>query len=511
MWLTLLAVAGCSGCRKRATDCPPRTDGVTIALTSLPNTLDWNASHEQSAQNYPALLAMMRGLTELDSHNQVQPGLAASWDVALTASLQQVYTFHLQPGLVWSDGKTPLRAQDFVFAWARAKQGAEGGELADVESTRAVDDLTFEVTLKGARGYFLSRLANVYPYFPAPSAELEGRPEAEVQRYFNEPQNGRPLVLGAFRVARWDRVAQRVELEANPHFANKPERGQVARLTLLQAELSPLMYEQCAVDFLFMDDPVALHRPPNDLASSRLLSTFWLGFNTTKVPLKQRNAIAHAIDRKALLEPLRGLMPDLRLADGFLPPEMPGYAKGNYPTFDPALAKTIEPAELTVLVRTTGSFLPEAVIAEGLRRQLLPYGVKLKLITTSNFSNDIKASDGTLRYDLFLKRTGADYAHPNTLLTPFQHAGNHYTDWHKLDGGASVTEFERLLAEGAAATDPQKQAQAYVAAQELLLTREVAAVPLFYPTRYFRKRGWIEGLAVDPFNFLTFRQMRLKP
>ena len=44
-----------------------------------------------------------------------------------------------------------------------------------------------------------------------------------------------------------------------------------------------------------------------------------------------------------------------------------------------------------------------------------------------------------------------------------------------------------------------------------LLGAQVAAVPLYFPNRYFRKRPWLEGLSVDPFNFLTFRAMRVAP
>ena len=125
--------------------------------------------------------------------------------------------------------------------------------------------------------------------------------------------------------------------------------------------------------------------------------------------------------------------------------------------------------------------------------------------------NAITHTDGKLRYDLFLKRTGADYAHPNTLLTPFHSGGNHYTDWQKLEGGASIAKFEKLLAEGAGEADDAKRTQLYFEAQQVLLGEQVAALPLYFPNRYFRKRPWLEGLSVDPFNFLTFRSMRVNP
>ncbi len=550
---SFIVLGATSGCRARKAEavCPPRAGGaVVVALSSMPNTLDWSQSHESSAQNYPVLLAMMRGLTDLDETGAPGPGLARSWEVALSEDSppRQTWTFHLDQDVVWSDGKTPLLAQDFVFAWRRGVQGADSSEFSDllgaaevraalasppegraervaqaVEAlgVEAVDAHTFRVTLTSPRSYFLSRLAVVYPFFPAPSRVLEGRAEAEVQRYFNEPEDGAPLVLGAFQVKRWDRVAQQVELVANPFDPTRPKTGGVSRLVLVQAELAALMYAQCGVDFLLMDDPSALWHAPKDLVASPLLSTYWLGFNTTAVPLPLRRAIAHALDKEALFTPLKGMIPGLRVAHAFLPPSMP-YALqpgdprlSELPSFDLARAKEelaeagAEGRELTLLVRSTGTFMPETTIAEGLRRQLGALGITVRIVTTSNFSNDVKDADGTLRHDLFLKRTGADYAHPHTLLTPFLRDGNHYTDWQKLEGGAVVSRFEALLAKGAAQLDPAELTQTYAEAEAVLERDAVAVVPLFYPNRFYRRREWLLGLGVDPFNFLTLRSMRV--
>lgn len=543
--LAFLAL-GLAACRAPP-PCGSHGGAVTVVLSAMPTTLDWSQSHEQSAQNYPVLLAVMRGLTRLDAQNGVQPSLATSWERSLTGESppRERYVFHLRPGVVWSDGKTPFQAQDFVFAWRRAVLGADGAELEDLVGARALqaaaggppealeaakralgvralDPLTLEVTLVGPRSYFLARLANVYPYFPAPSAVLEGLGEAEVQRHYAEPKDGAPLVLGAFRVVRWDRVGQQLSLERNPHDFEAPGPGAVPRLELRQTELGSLMYRQCTADFLFVDDPTVLVKPPPDLRRARLLSTYWLGFNTSTVPLPLRQAIARALDRPALLRAMAGMAPADREALAFLPPEMPGalvpgdVRLGEFPAHDEARARTLlegqpRPAELTLLVKGTGTFLPETALAEGIRRQLAAYGLAVRVVTTGNFSNDVKDADGTLRFDLFLKRTGADYAHPHTLLTPFRERGNHYTDWQKLDGGAVVRRFEALLEAGAAESDPAARTQDYFEAQRLLVTEAAAVLPLFHPVRSYRVRPWLSGLTVDPFNFLTLSGLEVAP
>lgn len=547
LWGGLLlcaAALGAQACVRPDRACGAPSDGhVTIALSSLPNTLDWSQSHESSFQNYPALLAMMQGLTTLGPDAEVQPGLAERWEVRRTADTppREVYTFHLKPGVTWSDGRTPLSAHDFVYGWQRALLGAEPADLLDLEGARAVlaareagdaqaleaaraalgvralDGLTLEVTLASPRTYFLSRVATVYTFFPQPAARLRRLRPDELPAWFNEPDGTHPLVVGEYRPLRWDRVGQRVELERNPHAPLEAPPGAVRRLTLLQAALAPVLYAQCRVDFLFQDDPAATLQGAPELARSPLMSVYWLGFNTSKVPLPVRRAIAHALDRRALLE---GLLPPSRVARSFLPEPMPGAldaaaGAARFPDHDLAKAKALlaeagEVPELTLLVRGGGTFIPETGIADAVRRQLEAVGLRVRLVTTSNFTNDVKAQDGTLRHALFLKRTGADYAHPQTLLTPFQSGGNHYTDWHKLEGGAAQARFQALLDEGAAETDPERMRALYAKTQAVLLDEQVAVVPLYFPDRYYLKRPWLRGLGVDAFNFLTLRGMRIE-
>lgn len=540
-------LAGCPSKNKKEASCEVPRDSVTVAVAAMPNTLDWSNSHESSWQNYPVVHAMMRGLTALDDQHRPVPGLAETWEVSTDEAGHQVYTFHLRDGVVWSDGTSPLTARDFVFGWRRAILGNETAEMADIVGSdaihairgdasipaaerkarlakaveafavEAVDARTLRVTLEAPKSYFLARLAYVYTFFPAPAADLEGKSDAEISRYFDEPAGGKPMTLGAFTVESWDRVGKSLRLARNPH-ARVANDG-VRSLTLLQADLSPLLYDRCKVDFLAMDDPATLRSAPADVAHSELLSTLWLGMNTATMDLPLRRAVAHAIQRE---EMMAGLLPRARLAHGYLPPALPGSVASDdpraaaFPRYDVAKAKALRKTskydgrELTLLVKSTGTFMPETGIADAVKRQLAEIGVKVTLVTTSDFGTDVKKADGSTRHDLFIKRTGADYAHPQTFFTVFMANGSHYTGWQAIEGGAAVKEFEALLAKGAAETDAARMTETYTAAQAMLLDRYAVMVPLYHPDRYYRRRTWIEGLGVDPFNFLTFRTMTVK-
>jgi peptide/nickel transport system substrate-binding protein len=527
--------------------------GVKIIVPSMPTTLDWSHSDPTSWANYPVMLATQRGLTTLGADNSIQPGLAERWERVRDAQGREVYTFHLRRDVKWSDGVTPLTARDFVFGWRRALQGAERGEMAELagahealalqergapaEEVRAalertgveaVDAHTLRVTLESPRSYFLARISNVYLFFPAPSADLAGKSDEAVRDYFDRPRDGRPLALGPYRVERWDRAGERVRLVHNPASAFQPPLGPGERpapvVTLMKSEIGSALYERERVDFVFIDSAAALQsRRPADLQREPLLSTYFLAFNTERAPLNRpevRRALARALDREALLA---GLLPAARPSHVLLPPELPQSAPpemaARLPRFDRERAreelKGVSGLErpLRLVYRAGDSFVPEVAIAERLAAQLAQVGVQVVLDARSDFSAEVarRSPEGPRSYDLYLRRLGADYAHPNTFFTLFERSGNHQTGWETQQGGEPMERFEKLLAEADAEADEARARALYAQAQEVLLGEMAVIAPLYHPDRYFRARPVLRGLDVDPFNFLALRDLRLGP
>ena len=536
--LLVLATIGLA-CGRDGRGDRPGTE-LRIALAALPTTLDWNRGHATSWSNYPVLQAMMRGLVSVDGRNEVAPDLAQFWEVRTLPGPDRKpeYTFHLRGDVVWSDGVTPLTAQDFVVGVRRALVGAEGSDLSDLDgaaaviaavkdgdlaraealaravAVEAVDDRTLRVRLAGPRAYFLARVAGLNTWFPAPSRALARLSPEEIARYFDEPADGRPLVLGPYRVASWDRLAQVIRLERNPSYRG---RAPDDRLVLVTSPLAELLYDRGKIAFLLFDDPAALSRPPPDLQRQELLSTYWLGINAETVPLPLRQAIARAIDRGRLLQ---GVLPRARPAFGFLPDDLPGAVHdgdpraARFPRYDPAAARALarragyDGRELTLLVRGTQTFLPERGIADALRRQLAEVGIRVRYQASRDFVEDLARPDGSIRPDLFLRRIGADYAHPETFFSIFEPGGNHFTALQRADP-PGYGALQAVLQRGAAELDPERSRTLYAEAQETILERSAVVVPLFYPDRYFRRASGVEGLRVDPFNFLTFRDLQI--
>ena len=101
----LLVVVLFSGCGIQ------HPDTVSYVLEAEPSRLDPAMTTALVESNTE--LQIFEGLTRLDDDNVPQPALAESWDISPDG---KTYTFHLRPGLEWSDG-TPITAGDLEYAW----------------------------------------------------------------------------------------------------------------------------------------------------------------------------------------------------------------------------------------------------------------------------------------------------------------------------------------------------------------------------------------------------------
>ena len=118
--------------------------------------------------DWMAIDCIARGLTHIDYHTtEVKPALAGSWDISPD---HRVYTFRLREGLKFHDGN-PVRAQDCVRSFTRLMDDKDptrpAGTYAiaelggsNIKEVKAIDDLTFRITLAVPDVAFLARLSN---------------------------------------------------------------------------------------------------------------------------------------------------------------------------------------------------------------------------------------------------------------------------------------------------------------------------------------------------------------
>ena len=156
---------------------------------------------------------------------------------------------------------------------------------------------------------------------------------------------------------------------------------------------------------------------------------------------------------------MAGLLPAARPTHVLLPPELPGAATAEeaarLPHFDPEQARAALRGvpgldrPLRLVFRAGDSFVPEVAIAERITAQLAGWasGDAGCRAPTSRPRSPGARPRAPRAYDMYLRRLGADYAHPNTFFTLFERDGNHQTGWETPEGGEPMARFERLLEE----------------------------------------------------------------
>lgn len=269
---------------------------------------------------------------------EVVPGIAKSWD---TSEDGKTITFHLRESK-WSDG-SPLTAHDFVYAWKRAidpataseygwiwhytnvfkAEAANSGEVSlDEVGIRAVDDLTFEVTLSAPTDYFVS-LSSFYHFKPVKQSSVED-PAGADGAWAKDPALA--VSNGPFKLTSY-KIGDGLTLEKNEYFWKKEEVGiDVINVKFIDsASTGYTAYKAGEFDFLDQNSippaeiPALIAENP-EFYVYPLLGTYYYNFNMDLdlwKDVRVRRAMAYAIDREKIVETLaRGNV----AAAGFIPP-----------------------------------------------------------------------------------------------------------------------------------------------------------------------------------------------
>ena len=196
-----------SGAALAATTLLPRpsfaaTGQIRVGLAAEPPHLDPTidgapATMQVSFQN------LFEGLTQLDQHGGVQPGLAQSWTVAPDG---RSYSFALRPEVRYHDG-TGFDASHVVFSLKRLLDPGRGNPqralYAGIDEVTATDDATVRIVLRRKDEALLFNL---------------GRGEASIVAPESADNNRTvPIGTGPFAFVQWDQ-GQRITMERNEDY-----------------------------------------------------------------------------------------------------------------------------------------------------------------------------------------------------------------------------------------------------------------------------------------------------
>ncbi|MFV3360708.1 ABC transporter substrate-binding protein, partial [Klebsiella pneumoniae] len=168
---------------------------------------------------------LFEGLVNVSPAGVIQPRLAERWE----NKDNLLWTFHLRPGLTWSDG-TAITAQDIVWSWQRlvspataspyasypgnmhianAREIALGQKGPETLGVKALNDTTLQVTLTQPNAAFLAMLAH-------PS--LVPIDKVLVERYADKWTRPEHIVTsGPYKLSQWV-VNERLVAERNAKY-----------------------------------------------------------------------------------------------------------------------------------------------------------------------------------------------------------------------------------------------------------------------------------------------------
>ena len=296
MWKTILAATALALASSSAAFAA-RTD-LVLGIVLEPPHLDPTAG-AAAAIDEIVYANIFEGLTRIGAHGEVLPDLAESWTVSDDG---KTYTFKLHTGVKFHDG-TDFNADDVKFSLDRARAdnstNAQKGLFAAIDTVDVVDPATVKVTLKNPQGSFLYNMGWGDAVIVAPETA--------------ETNKDKPVGTGPFKFDHWNKGSEITIVKADgywgdPVFLDKAE----FRIVPDAAAAVPALLAGDVQAFPFFPAGDALPQIQADPRFKVVIGSTEgetiLSTNNKKPPfdnLKVRQAIAHALDRKAIIDGVR--------------------------------------------------------------------------------------------------------------------------------------------------------------------------------------------------------------
>ncbi len=363
-------------------------DIVTLALDSPPINLDPRIGVDAYSERLDQLL--FNSLVRKGEQSDILPDLALSWEIPDPTT----YVFHLRRDVRFHDG-TLLTADDVVYTFESILDGtvqtSKMGAYRLVDTVEALDPGTVRFTLTEPFAPFLWNLA-----LPA----IGIVPEGAGSDFSSQPVGTGPFVFGHYI------RDSEIVIRSNPDYFGEAPRLDAVRFKIVpDAVVRALELRKGTVDIalnmLPADMVEALSQEPHlEVLNSPGTNAQYLAFNLEDPlfsDLRVRRAIAHAVDREAIVRYL--WRNQARLADSILPPENWAYASdvSRY-AYDPELAKSIlEDAgydAISFTYRTSTDPLG-LLVAAVLQQQFTDLGIDMQIRSNefATFFSDVLAGN----------------------------------------------------------------------------------------------------------------------
>jgi ABC-type transport system substrate-binding protein len=461
-------------------------------------------------------------LVRLNKDFGVEPAAALKWSSNPEGT---VWTFELDPNLVWSDG-TPLTADDFVatfryaadpkhawdFAWYYSAPGEIKNWDAVVAGKMPLDQLGVKAD---GPNKLIVESATPAPFLPAKLFYSEVLQKTALEKhgdglYASDPATA--VSSGPFILKEWKK-GERLVFEANPTYkgSNKPLIQKVISIGA-KPETMFAGYQAGEVDYLegsvlqTADNEIIAADPDLTAQTHPVAGDFrtdYLFFDCQKPPfndIKVRQAFGHLVDRdtiiKTIITPTQGIP-----AYSFL---MPGFPAANseglkdIQNYDPEKAKALLAdagfpdgkgfPKLTLWLRNEAQLrqaMAQAIAAT--IKQNVGIEIEVSNKDFKTFMESLNAKPTQVQFGMV--SYGIDFLDPSNMLGVWLGTGRH--NWQNATYDKMVNDAAALIG------DDAKRTQMFQEAEKLLVT-EAAGVFIYHRTRADLIKPYVGGDFLKP-------------
>ncbi|HEX7004706.1 MAG TPA: ABC transporter substrate-binding protein [Trueperaceae bacterium] len=490
---------------------------LVYGVSGPPSSLDSVDSQDGnslvvSGQITETLIGFAPGSTELI------PRLATEWSSNEDGS---VWTFELREGVTFHDG-TPFNAEAVAWNFSRWNDpehpysfrdqgktytpwtwvfGGPKGDGSILDEVVAIDENTVEFRMNQPSPFLPAQLAAIYFQIDSPTAVMEAGVD------YGTPAVG-SVGTGPFKFVEW-REGQGVVVERNDDYWGGPakvERVFFRPITEPTARLAELQAGTIDIAVLLAaDDLQAVESNPDleAVTAEAELNVGYLAFHQANEPLDDplvRQAIAHAIDRQAIVDAFyQGLGV---VAEDHLPPTLFGHGEPWPYDYDPERARELLAeagypdgfsTQLWYMPVSRPYYPAPQPIAETMASYLADVGIDAQLMTED--WTTYLADYSTGKFPMYMLGWNADYADPDNFLMTFfgPDAQENQLGWDSPEVTEALTTARQVA-------DPDRRAELYSQVVNTV-AEEVPSIPMAHNRSLNAVRSNIEGFVMSPLGY----------
>jgi len=489
--------------------CAPRQrDAGTLnfLIESSPNNLDLRQGTDAQSERVGGLI--YDALAKKDGRFVLQPWLATSWERPDSLT----WVFHIRSGVRFHNGK-PLTADDVAWSIQSMIDGtlitAKGGNLADIASVQTSGPLTVTVRTKEPDASLLFNLSD----------GLFG----VVEKGAGRDEGLHPIGTGPFKFVS-QMQDKDVLLERNADYWGGSPKIQRVRFEVVPDTITAALEMRkgsgdIESNVLTPDMVHALRHEKNVVVESGPGSiVMYANFNVRDPKLRDprvRQAIAYAIDRKAIIAALwRG---EAQIANTLLPrghwaaagdTELPLYphdvACAVKLLADAGLQPDKDGIRLRLTLKTSTDETTR-LVAQAMQEELRAAGIELSIRSAEfgTFYSDVTRG----AFQMYMLRWIGSNEDPGFLSYAF--ASSSFPPKGGNRGRYSNPKVDSLLAQANAETNEAARRRDYVEVQQIL-ARDLPSIPLWYPNNEVVHSTRLSGVRLDSggtFDFLRTAEL----